>query len=149
MTREERARIIRDRRDEKGWSQTVLAIKAGVSLSYVQKLEGARDDSGFRASHLQALAIALGLDSESLRIKGELAAEPTQGEGEPVRIGGEPQIMLEIDIAAEMGALFTARGKGSLSPADAKRLEALMAEWMARKEEVDTRAAAAKKRKGK
>ena len=63
----ERGKIIRRKRDDLGWTQTEVATRAGVSLSYIQKLEGGREDAGFKPSSLRAVSIALGFDPEYLR----------------------------------------------------------------------------------
>lgn len=68
MDLKERAKIVRNKRDELGFTQIGLAVKANVSPSYIQKLEAGTEDRNNRADHLRRVAVALGFDSEYLRI---------------------------------------------------------------------------------
>jgi transcriptional regulator with XRE-family HTH domain len=69
----ERAKIVRAKRDELGLTQLELAMKAGVSNSYVQKLEGASMPDEGRPGYLRKVSIALGFEPEYLRLLGQTA----------------------------------------------------------------------------
>ncbi len=53
------AKLIKERREARGWSQQKLAAEAGISREYLARLETGRQDP--RVSVLMKLAKALGV----------------------------------------------------------------------------------------
>lgn len=91
--------IVRRLREERGWTQAELALRAGVDQSQVSKIEGgSREDAKF--STVGKVADALGVSTDVLRgraMSGLPVAELADALIERMRGGGGQQ-------AAELGA---------------------------------------------
>lgn len=87
-------------RDGKNWSQQELAVRAGVSMSYVRNLEQGVRITAPSVNHLRKLAAALGVSS------GELTGESPAtlpGVWRPAVLGDTAAGLVGIDPKAEVG----------------------------------------------
>jgi transcriptional regulator with XRE-family HTH domain len=79
-------------RDARGWSQSALARRSGVSQSFISNLEGGRSTESLVGT-VQALALALGVTVDDLlRVESPVPPreEPSTATGEAVPSHEEP-----------------------------------------------------------
>jgi transcriptional regulator with XRE-family HTH domain len=106
MPKEEFAARLRELREERGWTQAELAVKAGVSAAAVAQWERARFEPTW--SNVVALADALGVSTEAFR-QAPAVLPPRRKAGRPRK----PRPPVEAPPAAEpSGGKRSRRKKG-------------------------------------